>query len=123
MTRVKPLTGLIAGVALIACSACQTQATMTPASLSTADAENVDALKATLASAMGRASVEIMETDLTSATYVSVLPPPLGEFETHSLAMPVLFDIMMEGKSCLLVRQDTGERYDAPGVTCLPVAD
>jgi hypothetical protein len=93
---------------------------MTPATLTTADAANIIILKAALSDAMGRANIEIAAADLTTATHVSVLPPPPGEFETHSVAMPVAFDIVLDDGVCTLVRRDTGERHAAPGLACRP---
>ncbi|MCA8902272.1 MAG: hypothetical protein KDA53_13605 [Hyphomonas sp.] len=119
MTGRRLLAGLAAGTALLTGAACQTHDPMTPARLETTDTENVAALESALAAAMGRAKVEIGVADLAVATRVSVMPPPLGEYETHSVAMPVQFDIMLEDGACALVRVDTGERFAAPGLACI----
>lgn len=123
MTRRSPLVYMIASLSLFALPACQTHADMTPATLTTDDAASIASLKTVLAEAVGRANIQIAETDLTTATHVSVLPPPPGEFETHSVAMPVTFDIVLEQGVCTLVRRDTGEHHAAPGLACRPAKD
>ena len=123
MMLFRSIASAIAGAAMLSTAACQTEVHMTPATLGNADAGNVEALKSALAEATGRAHVDILETDLASASHVSVLPPPPGEFETHSLAMPVEFDIFVDEGVCTLVRRDTGESFPAPDVSCAPVAD
>jgi hypothetical protein len=123
MTRRLPLAYMIACLSLFALPACQTHADMTPATLSTVDAASIAILKTALGEAMGRANIEIAAADLTTATHVSVLPPPPGEFETHSVAMPVAFDIVLHDGVCTLVRRDTGERHAAPGLACRPAKD
>jgi len=120
MIRRTPLSYIFASLFLFALPGCQTHADMTPATLTTADAANIIILKAALSDAMGRANIEIAAADLTTATHVSVLPPPPGEFETHSVAMPVAFDIVLDDGVCTLVRRDTGERHAAPGLACRP---
>ena len=123
MTRRTPLSYMFASLSLLALPACQTHADMTPATLTTDDAASIASLKTALGKAMGRANIQIAETDLTTATHVSVLPPPPGEFETHSVAMPVSFDIVLDDGVCTLVRRDTGERHAAPGLACRPAKD
>lgn len=120
MTRCTPLAYMFASLSLFALPACQTHADTTPARLTTADAANLTLLKTALGEAMGRANIEIAQADLTTATHVSVLPPPPGAFETHSLAMPVAFDIVLDDGVCTLVRRDTGEHHAAPGLACRP---
>lgn len=113
------------GPALIAISAlllaaCQTHAGMEPATFEQTDAETVDTLRTHLVRAMGKANVDIMATDLTQETSVSVRPPPPGPHETHSLAMPIIFDVMTDNTACILVRRDTGERVTIPELRCQP---
>lgn len=109
------------GLLLVSLSACQTPTAMKMATLQTTDAENIAALKSALAAAMGKARVEIMEVDLTTATTVSVLPPKPGPFETHSLATPTLFDLISDGDTCLIVQRDTVAQFAAPGLKCRPL--
>ncbi len=123
MKKHAPLAYIFASLSLFALPACQTHADMTPATLSTTDDSNIAILKSALGEAMGRASIQIAETDLTTATHVSVLPPPPGEFETHSVAMPVAFDIVLDDGVCTLVRRDTGKHHAAPGLACRPAKD
>jgi len=120
MTRRTPLSYMFASLPLFALPACQTHADMTPATLMTDDAASIAILKTALGEAMGRANIQIAAADLTTATYVSVLPPPPGEFETHSVAMPVAFEIVLNDGVCTLVRRETGKHHAAPGLTCRP---
>ncbi len=103
-------------------SACQTMPQREPARLETADAENVEALRQALAAAVGQANAELGAGDLADLSTIAVLPPPLHPLETHSLAMPVLFDLVIEKGRCLAVHQGTGEATKLPGVRCVPQA-
>jgi hypothetical protein len=123
MRKRSPLGYLFASLSLLALPSCQTHADMTPATLSTVDTANIAILKTVLGKAMGRADIQIAATDLTAVTHVSVLPPPPGEFETHSVAMPVAFDIVLDKGVCGLLRRDTGEYHAAPGLACRPATD
>lgn len=105
-------------------AACQmTSGAARPAVLLSTDAETMDEVKATLGRALGRARIELGPGDLTKTSTVSVLPPPLGEFETHSLAKPVLFDLSKKGKACRLTHQQTGEIFVLNSVTCKVVSE
>ncbi len=102
-------------------SACQTQTveeTAQPAVLVSGDAQSMVAITSTLSEAVGRATIELGPTDLTKASTVTVLPPPLGPLETRSLATPTAFDLMMTGESCVLVERETGVRHALEGVAC-----
>lgn len=123
MTRHSPLCYMFASLSLFALPACQTHADMTPATLTTDDPASIASLKTALGEAMGRVNIQIAEADLATATHVSVLPPPPGKFETHSVAMPVVFDIVLDDGVCTLLRRDTGEHYAAPGLACRPAKD
>lgn len=108
-------------LAALALSACQTGTAMTPAMLETADESTLARIKAVLAEAVGRAYVQLGESDLTTGSTVTVLPPPLGPNETHSPAMPAVFELVTNGSDCFLVRQKTGESYALDGVSCVAV--
>lgn len=98
--------------------ACQMASTATPARLTDNAPETMAALKAGLAEAMGKAKIDLGAGDLTQQSRISVLPPRLGPHEGASAAMPVQFDLMMDAETCFVIREDTGERFDLPGVTC-----
>lgn len=117
--RVRNIFSMLAMASATVLAACQLGAnTDQLAVLDSADAETVETLKAALADAVGRANIELGPGDLTQSSTISVLPPPLGEFETHSLAKPTLFDLSKKGKTCLLTRQDTGDVFALEGVSC-----
>jgi hypothetical protein len=99
--------------------ACQSDAV--PAVVSRADAGAMNQLKAALARAMGRASVELGPGDPAQSPVISVLPLPPGPLEDRSLAKPTIFHLEIAGGACTLVRQDTGERFPAEGVDCRAV--
>ena len=105
-------------IVTLALSACQTVAGTQVATVDLGDPNTRAALQAALARAVGRARVELGPSASASTSSVTVLPPPLGPHETHSMALPVPFDIVSEGGRCLAVRRDTKETYDLPGVTC-----
>ncbi|ESQ83237.1 hypothetical protein AEAC466_13375 [Asticcacaulis sp. AC466] len=91
-----------------------------PATVDMDDAGTRAAVTAVLAKALGRAHVELGPGASAQTATVSVLPPPLGPYETHSTAMPVLFDIVTAGRACRAVRRDTQAVYDLTGIACTP---
>lgn len=104
--------------ALLCASACQSAPPSEPAVLSADDNETTAAVKAVLARALGVASVTLGPGDPTREPTLVVLPPPLGPLEGRSLARPVLFDIVLRGGRCQLMRRDNGEAYALDGVSC-----
>lgn len=92
-----------------------------PAVLVSADPQTMAVVKSVLADAMGRARIELGPGDPTATSRISVLPPRLGPDETRSPATPTQFDLMIEGRSCYLVRQDSGARFALDGVACQPL--
>jgi hypothetical protein len=119
------LFGLVLTGAALAAGACQLpgQPEAKPAVLATADAATMDRLKAALASAMGRAQVELGPGDPTRSPEVSVLPRPPGPQEDRSLAVPTIFRLEMKGDVCFVVRADGGVRERIEGVECRPASD
>ncbi|MEM8771856.1 MAG: hypothetical protein AAGD92_09440 [Pseudomonadota bacterium] len=89
-----------------------------PASLSSNDAATMDSVRAVVAKALGRASVEFARTDLTEKTTILVLPPRLSGFEDRSLAVPIYFDIVLRGDACYVVRRETGEEFSLADIKC-----
>jgi len=98
-------------------SACQTLAADGSATVDLADARTRAEVAEALAKAVGRAHVELGPSD---GRAVTVLPPPIGPYETNSPAMPIRFDIEKRGDACVAVRHDTGKAYPLPGVDCRP---
>jgi hypothetical protein len=98
--------------ALAMATACQsTPQQAVPAILTDSGPETMNTLKATLASAMGQAQVELGAGDPTRTSAITVLPPPLGPMETASMAMPTQFELMMRGDTCMVVHGETGEEH------------
>ncbi len=104
-------------------TACET-ATMQdgPARIDPVNGTTVAALRAALGTALGRARVTLGPEDLAVSSTISVLPPPPGPLETHSLARPAVFDLVLEAGTCLAVERETGERVRLDGVRCVPAA-
>ena len=88
----------------------------TPAVLVSAD--DIPALKAALAGAMGRGRVELGAGDPTRESTVAVLPPPLGPNEDRSPATPALFDLVLRGGDCYAVNRYTGEATALKDMKC-----
>lgn len=109
---------IFASLIIVALGACVSQSQQTPATLTQMDDANVAALKSALADAMGRANFKLGANGDVPATQVTVLPPPRGEYEMNSPALPTHFDIVTNGTECWLIQQDTGEAFPAPGVRC-----
>jgi len=98
-------------------SACQTLAADGPATVDMTDARTHAQVAEALAKVLGSAHIELGPSD---GTVVTVLPPPIGPYETNSPAMPIRFDIEKRGDTCVAVRHDTGKAYALPGVDCRP---
>jgi hypothetical protein len=98
--------------------ACQSTAQPAPAVLAHADDATMARLKAALAKEMGRSPIELGPGDPTQSPVISVLPLPPGPLEDRSLAKPTIFRLEIEGQTCILVRDDTGERIVVEGVSC-----
>lgn len=77
-------------------------------------------LKSHLASAVGRARVELGPEDPTMMTFISVLPPRPGTLETHSLAQPETFDLRLSGDACYAISRKTQDRILLDGIECKP---
>lgn len=105
-------------LAVFCAAACATGAAAGPARLADTREDNVRALTIALGEALGRAKVELGAADLSAATTIPVLPPPLSPLETRSLAAPVLFDLEIEDGGCRAVRRDTAEVFPLTGVRC-----
>lgn len=82
--------------------------------------ENLAALRAALGAAVGRAQIDLGPGDPTKSSVVTVLPPPVHPNETHSMARPTQFRMVLKDDACLAVRQDTGEAVMLEGVRCRP---
>ena len=115
------LSGVLAAAVLS--GGCQSYDAAVPAVLETADSETMARVKAALADAVGRAQVELGPGDLTRTSAVSVLPPRPSPYEDRSLAAPVLFDIVMKGARCFVVKRDGGAYYALSGVSCRALGD
>jgi hypothetical protein len=89
-----------------------------PAVLTQADEAAMGRIKATLAKEMGRSDIQLGPGDPTQTSTLSVLPLPPGPLEDRSLAKPTIFRLEIEGKACVLVREDTGARIPLDGVDC-----
>jgi len=118
MTDPRRSLGLLAMIGAFALSACQSNSEVTSAALAEADSETMAELKSVLARAMDTARVELGPGDLTKASTISVLPPRLSPDEDRSTVKPTLFDIVLKGSKCFVVRRDTGDEYELAGVSC-----
>lgn len=99
---------------------CHSMGGASPARLSIDSDAQMERLKAGLADAMGRANIEFGAGDPLGEGTVVVLPPRPTSLETHSLAVPVTFDLEVRGDMCIAVRRDSGEAFELPGVECTP---
>lgn len=109
-------------VCCLALAGCQTvdaaPAVPAVADLSTSDA--VARAQIVLAQALGRGRVELGPHDGARAATLSVLPPPPGARETHYMAIPILFDVVLRDGKCHVIRRDTKQVYDLHGIACRP---
>lgn len=98
--------------------ACQSGAgAAQPALLMQGDGGALDRLRAALAREMGRA-VDLGPSDPTRSSVISVLPVPAGPQNDRNMALPTVFRLESDGRTCALVREETGARIVLDGVTC-----
>jgi hypothetical protein len=109
-------------VATLLC-ACQSSESDMKAVLESADAASLADVRATLARAMGKASVELGPENLTRGSSISVLPPPLSSREDRSTATPTVFDLVLRDGACCLVRRETGEAFALKEARCVAAAE
>ena len=102
-------------------SACMSKPINYPARLTTSDAATVKRVMATLTQATGSQRIVLGPENLATTTTISVLPPPLGQYETRSPAMPEFYDIVKREGGCYLVQRTTGASYALNGVACTTV--
>jgi hypothetical protein len=122
MNRSLPVIAMaIAGALMGGCQSVAAAVAPVQATVNMEDGQTRAAVTAVLAKALRRAHVELGAGVSAQTQTVSVLPPPLGPYETHSTAMPVLFDIVKAGGRCRAVRRDTQAVYDLSGIACTPV--
>ena len=115
------LCAVLAGACQITNSDNNAQKEDRPARLSSTDTATLSSLKAALSIALKRANIELAPIDLDTSSVVSVLPPPLAPHETHSLAMPITFDLVLRSDGCYAVRQDDETDAFLDGVDCVAV--
>ncbi len=118
MINLRRSPGLLVVIGASILNGCQSNGTMTFATLAEADSQTMAELKSVLAGAMNTASVDIGPGDLTKTSTISVLPPRLSPDEDRSTVTPTQFDIILRGSSCYVVRRDTGDEYELSGVSC-----
>jgi hypothetical protein len=112
-------TKLVAAVIGPALGACQSgPRTPAPALLMQGDTLAMDRLMTALSTEMQRTRIDLGPSDPTRSPVIAVLPLPPGPLEDRSLALPTLFHLEWEGKTCWLVRDETGARHELDGVNC-----
>ena len=99
--------------------ACQSGAgAQQPALLMQGDAPAMDQLRAALAREMGRTAVDLGPSDPTRNSVISVLPVPAGPLNDRDMALPTVFRLESDGRTCAVVRESTGARIPLDGVKC-----
>lgn len=122
MGNAKPLIfSVVGGMMSLFSAGCATADTPQQARLTSADAQSMTRVRAALATIIGRTRFELGPEDLTTSSTITVLPPPLGPMDTRSMAVPIVFDIVMIGQSCALVARDTKRTYPMDNVACTPI--
>jgi hypothetical protein len=120
-TRRQSLLSLSIALVGLGGQGCATPGPAVPARLANTEVATMTEVRATLARAVGRARIELGPEDMSTSTSISVLPPPLGPYDTRSLAVPRVFDIKIAGGACVLVARDDGQTYPLKGVRCTRV--
>jgi len=113
---------VLVAIALLA-GACQTGAgAQTPALLMQGDDAALERLEAVLAKELGRTAIDLGPSDPTRSPVISVLPVPAGPLNDRDMALPTVFRLESDGRTCALVREATGARIVLDGVTCRAAA-
>lgn len=92
--------------------------TMIPAVIISPDEATMAKISDALGSALGLANVSLGAMEDGDLTSISVLPPALGPLESRSTVTPIIFDAMIAGSRCVLVRRDTGDVVELDDVPC-----
>jgi hypothetical protein len=100
---------------------CASEPTDRPARLAAVDPVALSKVKLVLGQALNNQRIELGPEALASTTSLSVLPPPLGAYETRSTLVPEIFDIKKRGNSCFVVRRSSGQAYELKGVSCIDI--
>jgi hypothetical protein len=108
----------IAMIAVLGAS-CATPSGPLPARLGKTDEATMGRVRAVLAQALGRTRIEMGPENLAVSTSLSVLPLPLGPYDTRSPATPAIFDIVIEQGACKLVARDSGRAYALGDGVCV----
>jgi len=107
-----------------ALSACQTLAGAgTQARIAPYDAYAEQVLKSALSSSLHRANIDLGPSDPSASSSITVLPPPVGPYETNSVALPIRFDIVLRDGVCYVVRTKTREAFALKDVMCVPLGN
>lgn len=110
--------GALYAIMLLA-GACQSAASAPqPALLMQGDGAAMDRLKDVLAKEMGRTQIDLGPSDPTRSPVISVLPVPAGPLNDRDMALPTVFRLESDGRTCTLVREETGARIVLQGVAC-----
>lgn len=111
----------IAAMSVLASGGCASQNPPIPARLERVDAPTLERVRAVLATAVGRPQIELGPEDLAISSTITVLPRPLGPYDTRSPELPKIFDIKLIEGQCQLVAQSDGKMYPLAGVGCQPI--
>jgi hypothetical protein len=108
------------GLGLGLLSACASMSAAVPARLASIDPTTMDKIANTLRQATSVRNLTLGP-QAPEATTITVLPPPLGPYETHSVAVPEIYDIKKRNGVCTLVRRSTGVAVALADVACVQV--
>lgn len=108
----------VLGCGTLPVAGCKTPGSDGPAVLDGDEAGVRISLTAAAGALLGRPRIELGPGPVVGTTQITVLPPPPGPLETHSLARPELLAIERRAGICTLVRTATGETRPITGVTC-----
>jgi len=112
----------LAGAAGLLMSACAHERTeMVPAMLDSASPEQVGRLSTALSAHLGRSNIKFGPGLVAGAGQLTVSPPPPADLETHSLAMPETYRLVLSDTMCVAIHQGSAAEIPLPGVLCSAV--
>lgn len=113
---------ILALTGILGLTACQSVAADQPARL-IPEAASLNDLKVALSQMMPTGRIDFGPSDPTETSSITVLPPPVGQHETRSTALPVRFDLILRDGNCFVMRHDTGDSRELHKGACVPAAD
>jgi hypothetical protein len=102
--------------------ACSTNTKDVPALIAAEDEATHQAIITALKEVLGTQDIALGPNAREPTESIVALPAPLSPTETHSVAMPEVFDAVFRGNNCYLVRRSTNFAFKIEKALCTRVS-